>query len=165
MGVPDMKRYLAVCALAVTMAAGASPATLTATSASDFVPSFTIGFTDSNNNRLFDLNELEAFSGFFLFTQADVLLAVPEIEDISVAGSVPGSTLGAVPNAWYFEGAGSLDNSFDIGAAPSFWTYDINFATVPLPATLPLVVVGLGGLALSRRRVQLMSNRLPLVRR
>jgi uncharacterized protein (DUF697 family) len=149
-----MKRFLGFCALAVTIAGGASAATLTATSADGIAPSFTIGFTDSNNNNLFDLSELEAFSGFFLFVQADVVLAVPEIAGISVAGSVPGAILGPLAGVWYFDGAGSLDNTFDVGAAPGFWTYDISFATVPLPATLPLVVAGLGGLALSRRRAR-----------
>lgn len=149
-----MQRFLGFCALVVTLAGGASAATLTATSANVLAPGFTIGFTDSNNNGLFDLSELETFSGFVLFTQAEVVLAVPEIVGISVAGSVPGAILGPLDDAWYFDGAGSLDNRFDVGAAPSFWTYDIDFATVPLPATLPLVGVGLGALALARRRAR-----------
>lgn len=149
-----MKTLITTMALAFA-ALGAQPllaATLTATTTGGN-GSFTISYMDTNSNGLFDLSEMTKFSGFTdVFGAQDiVLLAVPKIKGISKKGAVAGATL---DNAkfWNFETAGNVDLKWDTSASKKNWTYSINPSQVPLPASLPLMLAGLGGLAMIARK-------------
>jgi hypothetical protein len=152
-----MKTLALAAALVVAGATAAPAATLTATAtgANGNNPSFTIEFEDVNGNGLFDIDELTSFSGFTLgpSTVARVL-AVPEIGGIAVAGLRPGARVGDISGLWYFD-ANPVDNQWNVGIRPNSWTYEITGLTpVPVPAALPLLLAGLGGLALLRRRAR-----------
>lgn len=142
----------AALALAVLAASPLSAATLTATTAGGN-GSFTIFYTDTNGNGLFDLKELTSFSGFTdVFGAHDiVLLAVPKIAGIARAGALAGASLYS-KSWWNFETAGNVDLNWDTAASKNNWTYKINPSQVPLPAGLPVLLAGLAGLALLARR-------------
>lgn len=147
-----MKNFACTAAFALSLLVGgtASAATLIATEVDTtdrLNENFTITFTDTNNNRLFDIGELESFSGP-LVSAYPTLLGVPTFAGISVEGVLPGVTL--APGSWIFAGP-----SIVYSATPNFWTYEIRgLAAIPVPATLPLLLAGLGGLALLRRRAR-----------
>lgn len=146
------KDFACTAAFALSLLVGgtATAATLVATevdTTDSLNENFTITFTDTNNNRLFDIGELESFSGFI--NQYPTLLGVPAIAGISVAGELAG-VLQPAPGSWTF---GSPSGQF--ASTPNFWTYEIKgLAAIPVPATLPLLLAGLGGLALLRRRAR-----------
>lgn len=135
-------------ALSVLVGGTASAATLTATGNEGPQENFIITFTDTNRNRLFDISELESFSGPWT-TVYPILLGVPAIAGISVAGELAG-VIESAPGSWIF-----TNPSVQFASTPNFWTYEIKgLAAIPVPATLPLLLAGLGGLALLRRRAR-----------
>lgn len=123
----------------------ASAATLTASSHNALFSDFTIEFTDSNHNNLLDFSEITSFSGYFrpnrnLFYE--VVVEVPEMAGLSV-----GKGTSAFLNVWVFDSPGDLDTG-EFGANYGFWSYklDLDPSPVPLPAALPLLVMGFGAL-------------------
>ena len=147
-----MKNLIAATALAVLAVAPLTAATLTATSTGGN-GSFVITYLDTNGNGLFDLKELTRFSGFIdVFGAHDIeVLSVPRIAGIAKAGKLHGASL-YQRSWWNFETAGHVDLNWDTSASKGNWTYKINPSQVPLPASLPLLLAGLGGLALVARK-------------
>lgn len=137
----------AALALSILGTSSASAATLIATGTEGPQENFIVTFTDSNGNRLFDLDELVSFSGFLFYSD---LLGVPDIPGISVVGVAPGA-INVSAGFWNF-GTGS---TVEFASTPNFWTYELRgLAAIPLPASLPLLAAGLFGLALLRRRTR-----------
>lgn len=99
--------------------------------------SFSLIFEDEDADELFKLDELVSFSGLPLgsveFTQID---RVPDIMGVTIGTG----------GHWYFSGPTS-ESILD----KDYWTYS-KTAVVPLPASLPLMLAGLGGLGLLARR-------------
>lgn len=139
-------------AIGLSAASVAGAATLTATTTYPN-ESFSIEFDDLNGNSLFDINELVSLTPFAgTSTTMTAVLAVPEIANISVAGTVPGAIIGGSPGLWYFDS--NDDNIWNQGSSRFIWTYEISgLSQIPLPAGLPLALAGFGLLwAVGRRK-------------
>lgn len=108
--------------------------------------SFTIVFSDADGDDLFDLDELTAFSGLVFpnITLYPYLISaayVPGVSESSIAPKWP---------SWYF---GTDPCCANAGLPNTFYDYvKSEVSAVPLPSSMTLVVAGLGGLALTRRR-------------
>ena len=155
-----MKPYFIAGAIACAMATSAAGATLNATAVNtdQSVGDFSVVFTDTNGNGLLDFNEITDVpsvpvpggGAFANPTTVTGLVAIPDITNISVAGGV----LGPVQlTSWTFNtGLGQ------IFSPTSDWTYSITGLTktpeVPLPASVMLLLAGLGGLGVIRKRAK-----------
>lgn len=143
----------AVLVLALWASSSAEAATLHATGFQGLIPDFTIEFTDSNGNRLFDIAELTAWSGF-VFGGASVvsLVTVPDFPGQTVNGTIG---VGPLTDRWEFDTQGSNGLTPRVLATKDAWSVDVRGlppAPVPVPAAAWLFASALGGLAWLRRR-------------
>ena len=155
-----MKPYFISGAIACVMAASDAGATLNATAANTDRPigDFAVVFTDTNGNGLLGFSEITDVpsvpvpSGYAFANPTTVtgLVAIPEIANISVAGGVLGPVL---LTSWIFDTG--LGQTF---RPTSDWTYSITglvqTPAVPLPASMALLLAGLGGLGIIRKRAK-----------
>ncbi|MEM6825192.1 MAG: VPLPA-CTERM sorting domain-containing protein [Pseudomonadota bacterium] len=129
---------------------------------------FSIEFDDANGNGLLEASEVTSFSGviapFGDIGVLDVLVSIPNIPGTAVSGALVQLPSGFVPGSftdngrrWQFFGDDRTGTSSWMQSHASDWTYEITGlpdsspAPVPLPATLPLILAGLGALRLARR--------------
>lgn len=146
-------------ALGMMAASSVGAATLTATSTDPFFSSFTLNFTDTNGNNLFDIDELTGFPGILSqFGVIAKLMGAPEIDGIASAGVPANSAYFVDPEFWQF--GSSAESQFpQIYTNRLSWTYSLTLdaapppsGTVPLPGTLPLALSLIGGTAWVARR-------------
>lgn len=140
--------------IALASAGEASAAVLRAEAVNGFFSDFSITFSDANGDGRFDLSELTLFSGVVFDTlnnpvSLNQLLAVPAAFDFATLLPVTNPSWSEL-DLWRFgDGNGTFGD-----AQVASWSYRIETdpAVVPLPAGLPLLLAGLGALALLRRR-------------
>lgn len=143
-----MKRTLLAAGAALTLFAGmAQAATFTATRDTGSVV-FTIDFEDDNGDRLLGFTEVDSFSGIatsFPGGDFDELLFIPVL-----AGFTSDTDCGEkCGNRWGFLRSSDGMKTSSSGG----WNYSITgLSAVPLPASLPLLLVSLGAFGLNRRK-------------
>lgn len=160
-------KFLALAAAAAFSMASTSTsaATVTAVSTSPGATDFTITFTDDNANNLLDIDEITGFSGISLLSggnpvvTGDIVLSIDTVAGISVGGIVPGATIAPLNNPWAFADSGGplgpLQATIAITSSVHNYSIDLDdtgATPVPLPAGLPLLLAGVGGLGLMAQR-------------
>ena len=156
-----MKWIYAMALASLALSTPAHAATLTATdNFASLDVDFVVEFDDLNGNGLLDINEITNVIGFsYLGLDADILIGIPDITGISVAGTIAGSNVAtaAFPDGWNFADAAD-PLIWTISGGTSVWSYTLDFsddtAPVPLPAGAPLLFAALGGLAFMRRKAR-----------
>ena len=128
-------------------AASSTPTTYDFLAIFPSVGSFSFQFLDSDFDALVSLDEVIPGTIDPLFSSLPLILGVPTVAGFADGGSLH-PTLGTP--VWFF---GSSTGGQTSSPASTF-TYSISPVptTVPVPATLPLAVAGLGALGLLRRR-------------
>ncbi|GAB4541191.1 MAG: hypothetical protein Tsb0019_41000 [Roseibium sp.] len=162
-------KSLAAAAMIAMMPVAANAATLTATWNPNGTPTiyspnfglynsgtaFTVGFTDLNNDGLLDETEVDTFSGItFNSFATDTGITDTVLQGIlQIAGFTTGNT-SAFGTGWIFK-PNAYTATFHQFQADAF-TYSITglgpSTSVPLPATALLLMSGLVGLGVIRRR-------------
>ena len=153
---PILARVLAPFALSLVFSSAptylfAAPMRLDATSLNPVASSFFVDFADTGDG-LFELQELSVFSGITLFgTESfSVLNSVPDVPGFSVqSGPADWCTFqGAAFPCWGFSNPGIAGGG---GSSPGIFSYRLTALTVPEPATLTMMLIGLFGLGISAR--------------
>ena len=134
------------------MSASAALLTLTGTSQfPDIQSDFTIDFDDTNNDGLFEFDELITFSGVTQF------LAPRTFDEVIGVANLPGFTTLSGPTSsafgnWVFRIIAD-GTTLEFSPSPE-WIYAITptVSDVPLPAAFPIFFAGLASLRLLRRR-------------
>ncbi len=133
--------------MAAISATSAQAATVTATSINPSIGGFTATYTDSNNDGLWGQFETTSFSEFTfigLFWSRVVQL-----------GAVAGISLSSTPLPNEPSFAFQTADYFSYVSLPAvYWTFSVipDAPAVPLPAGMPLLLAGIGALAVLRRR-------------
>ena len=142
-------KYLCLAAALTAVATASEAATLSATSVNpSFITDFTVSFDDTNADGLLQFTEITSFSGLKIFgTTYTVITGAPPVTGFVERGG--DCDLGCT--FWNFAENGL---SVPISAPANNWTYTIDGldATIPLPATLPLLLAGFGALGVAARR-------------
>ncbi|MDQ2088915.1 VPLPA-CTERM sorting domain-containing protein [Marimonas arenosa] len=139
-------RNLVLCAVALVVPVSASAATLqldaTIKPGITDVTDFSIVFDDNDGNGLLSIGEILSFSGV-TFNFASV-----SFDTVTAVADVSGYTVGAFSGSWWgwSQSSGTTTGSSN----PNQWSYTIS--AVPIPATFPLLAVGIGALGWMRRR-------------
>ena len=149
------KRFSAAVAAFVFISNTAVAATITASPLFPEISGFVIEYEDTNNNGLLDYLEQTSFSGYTTLNGTyTFLVGTPDLAGISAYGN--GGF--AWPNdAWSFSGSIGL-----VLPQVSLFSYEVTGNgdpnVVPVPASLPLALAGLGILGFMRRKRPLITR-------
>jgi len=147
----SIRVLLAATLIAVTNVASAAPLRLDAVSLLAGLGDFHVLFDDTGD-RVLQLAEVSGFSGVrFLGDFYPTLLVIGESGGYTTPSAVVAGcgTFNGIAG-WCFGESSGTDR---LGASGAAWSFASSQVRVSEPGTLALVSLGLGGLALSRRRL------------